>query len=102
MTIRNDDSKKMILKSIDEFTSKKQVREYLLLTFYRRIQHPHDNFFDDLYNQFEIKSVFVTRIVNANAEYLGVPLIGRAFRSNLLLKPHKSIFTSIPNSKLAS
>lgn len=33
MTIRNDDSKKMILKSIDEFTSKKQVREYLLLTF---------------------------------------------------------------------
>ena len=30
------------------------------------------------------------------------PLTGRAFRSNLLFVPHKSISTSIPNAKLAS
>jgi DNA adenine methylase len=32
---------------------------------------------------------------------LGVPS-GRAFRSNLLLVPHKRIYTSIPNAKLAA
>lgn len=34
-------------------------------------KNPHDNFFDDLYNQFEIKRVFATRMVNANAEKRG-------------------------------
>jgi DNA adenine methylase len=33
---------------------------------------------------------------------LGVPLSGRAFRSNLLFVPHKRISTSIPNAKLAA
>ena len=33
MTIRTDDSKESYLKSVDEFTSKQQIREYLLLTF---------------------------------------------------------------------
>jgi hypothetical protein len=33
MTIRNDESKEIYLRSIDEFTSKKDVREYLLMTF---------------------------------------------------------------------
>jgi hypothetical protein len=33
MTIRADDSKESYLKSVDEFTSKQQIREYLLLTF---------------------------------------------------------------------
>ena len=34
--------------------------------------------------------------------YLGVPLSGRAFRSNLLFVPHKRISTSIPNVKIAA
>lgn len=99
----------------EEFNDKEQIR---LGNFCQRIdllghnfvlsnsdvkgKNPNDNFFDDLYNQFEIKRVFATRMVNANAEYLGVPLTGRAFRSNLLFVPHKSISTSIPNAKLAS
>lgn len=33
--------------------------------------------------------------------YLGVPC-GRAFRSNLLFVPHKRIFITIPNAKLAA
>ena len=41
----------------------------------------------------------VTTLLN---KYLGVPLSGRAFRSNLLFVPHKRISTSIPNAKLAS
>lgn len=65
-------------------------------------KNPHDNFFDDLYNQFDIKRVYATRMVNTNAEYLGVPLTGRAFCSNLLFVPHKRISTSIPNARLAS
>ena len=99
----------------EEFNDKEQVR---LGEFCKRIdlmghnfvlsnsdvkgKNPNDNFFDDLYNKFEIKRVFATRMVNANAKYLGVSLTGRAFRSNLLFVPHKSIFTSIPNAKLAS
>jgi site-specific DNA-cytosine methylase len=42
---------------------------------------------------------FVIPLNNAN---LGVPLSGRAFRSNLLFVPHKRISTSIPNAKLAA
>ena len=34
--------------------------------------------------------------------YLGVPLKGRAFRSNLFFVPQKRISTSIPNAKLAA
>lgn len=101
--------------SKEEFNDKEQLR---LGDFCQRIdllghnfvlsnsdvkgKNPNDNFFDDLYNQFEIKRVFATRMVNANAEYLGVPLTGRALRFNLLFVPHKSISTSIPNAKLAS
>jgi hypothetical protein len=33
---------------------------------------------------------------------LGVPLSGRAFRSNLLFVPHKRISTAIPNAKLSA
>ncbi|NDP22615.1 MAG: DNA adenine methylase [Paludibacter sp.] len=101
--------------SKEEFNDKEQIR---LGNFCRQIdilghsfmlsnsdvkgKNPHDNFFDDLYNQFNIKRVYATRIVNATKKYLGVPLSGRAFRSNLLLVPHKRISTSIPNAKLAS
>jgi hypothetical protein len=43
------------------------------------------------------------RSINPNPEnnYLGVPLSGRAFRSNLLFVPHKRISTTIPNANLA-
>ncbi|MBS1775341.1 MAG: hypothetical protein JSS64_03570, partial [Bacteroidetes bacterium] len=37
----------------------------------------------------------VTALLN---KYLGVPLSGRAFRSNLLFVPHKRISTAIPNA----
>ncbi len=34
-------------------------------------KNPHDNFFDDLYNQFEISRVYATRMVNAKADKRG-------------------------------
>jgi len=34
-------------------------------------KNPHDNFFDNLYNQFDIKRVYATRMVSANAEKRG-------------------------------
>jgi DNA adenine methylase len=34
-------------------------------------KNPNDSFFDDLYNQFHIKRVYATRMVNANAEKRG-------------------------------
>ena len=34
-------------------------------------KNPNDEFFDNLYNQFDIKRVFATRMVNANAEKRG-------------------------------
>lgn len=70
--------------SKEDFNDKEQIR---LGNFCKRInlmghafilsnsdlkgKNPHDNFFDDLYNQFEIKRVFATRMVNANAEKRG-------------------------------
>ncbi|MCC6447541.1 MAG: Dam family site-specific DNA-(adenine-N6)-methyltransferase, partial [Chitinophagaceae bacterium] len=63
----------------------------------------NDNFFDDLYANFNIQRVDAKRSINANYKnYLGVPLSGRAFRCNLLLVPHKRISTSIPNAKEAA
>lgn len=68
----------------EEFNDKEQIR---LGNFCQRIdllgysfilsnsdvkgKNPHDNFFDDLYNQFDIKRVYATRMVNANAEKRG-------------------------------
>ena len=34
-------------------------------------RNPNDDFFDDLYEQFDIKRIFATRMVNANAEKRG-------------------------------
>ena len=64
----------------------------------------NDNFFDEIYSEFSISRVKARRSINANPEnnYLGVPLSGRAFRSNLLFVPNKRISTSIPNAKLAA
>jgi len=63
----------------------------------------NDNFFDDIYSEFSISRVKARRSINTNPEnnYLGVPLSGRAFRSNLLFVPHKRISTTIPNANLA-
>jgi DNA adenine methylase len=46
----------------------------------------NDNFFDNLYSDFNIQRVEAKRSINANPEkiYLGVPF-GRAFRSNLFV-----------------
>lgn len=68
----------------EEFNDKEQIR---LSEFCQRIdlmghrfilsnsdvkgKNPHDNFFDDLYNQFDINRVFATRMVNANANKRG-------------------------------
>lgn len=68
----------------EEFNDNEQIR---LGEFCRRIdllghnfvlsnsdvkgKNPKDNFFDDLYSQFEIKRVYATRMVNANAEKRG-------------------------------
>ena len=63
----------------------------------------NDNFFDEIYSEFLISRVKARRSINANPEKrceLGVPLSGRAFRSNLLFVPHKRISTAIPNAKL--
>ncbi|HRX29728.1 MAG TPA: DNA adenine methylase [Saprospiraceae bacterium] len=61
----------------------------------------NDNFFDDLYSDFNIQRVDARRSINANSKnfYLDDPLSGRAFCYNLLFVPHKRIFTSIPNAK---
>ena len=70
--------------SKEDFNDKEQVR---LGEFCRRIdqlgysfilsnsdvkgKNPQDDFFDELYEQFEIQRVFATRMVNANAEKRG-------------------------------
>ncbi len=65
----------------------------------------NDNFFDEIYSEFSISRVNERRSINSNPEKreeLGVPLSGRAFRSNLLFVPHKRISTAIPNAKLVA
>ncbi|HOT13625.1 MAG TPA: DNA adenine methylase [Bacteroidales bacterium] len=57
-----------------------------------------DNFFDNLYSDFNIQRVYAKRSINANPEnfYLGVPLSGRAIRSKSSLRCGLS--TTIPNA----
>lgn len=54
-----------------------------------------DNFFDDLYSDFNIQRVEAKRNINANPKifYLGVPLSGRAFRFNLFVRSSQKGFT---------
>ena len=65
-----------------------------------------DNFFDDIYEDFNINRVFARRSINANAEKfnMGVSQKGQAFRSNLLLFKGKSkrISSTILNAKLSA
>ncbi|MGL4909297.1 MAG: DNA adenine methylase [Bacteroidales bacterium] len=65
----------------------------------------NDNFFDDLYSDFNIMRVDARHSINSNPEkfnHLSVPLSGRAFRSNLFFVPQKRISTAIPNARAAA
>ena len=68
----------------EEFNDKEQIRlsefcqridlmghRFILSNSDVKSKNPHDNFFDDLYNQFDINRVFATRMVNANANKRG-------------------------------
>lgn len=70
--------------SKEDFNDKEQVRlgefckkidrlghSFILSNSDVKGKNPNDNFFDDLYEQFEIQRVFATRMVNANAEKRG-------------------------------
>ena len=56
-------------------------------------KNENDNFFDDLYSDFNIQRVEAKRNINANPEnfYLGVPF-GRAFRYNLFARSSQKGF----------
>lgn len=70
--------------SKEDFNDKEQIRlgefckqidklghSFILSNSDVKGKNPNDNFFDDLYKQFEIQRVFATRMVNANAEKRG-------------------------------
>jgi DNA adenine methylase len=63
----------------------------------------NDNFFDDLYEEFNINRVFATRMINANPvkSNLGVPF-GRAFISNLFVRFFQKKITLQFLTKLAA
>jgi len=102
----------------DEFNDEEQIRlrnfcsklenqghKWMLSNSDVKGKDVNDNFFDDIYAEFSISRVKARRSINANPEKrgeLGVPLSGRAFRSNLLFVPHKRISTAIPNAKIAA
>ena len=65
----------------------------------------NDNFFGKINVEFFTPRLWGRRINNTNAEKrggLGVSLLGRALRFNLLFVPHKRIYTTIPNAKIAA
>lgn len=76
-------------------------------------KNPNDNFFDDLYSDFNIHRVNARRSINANPskrgcnfyKYLGIPLKGRAIRTHSFSfeKKEKGVQTnaSIPYAKVA-
>lgn len=91
--------------SKDEFDDAEQIR---LKEFCRKIdelnynwilsnsdvkgKNPNDDFFDDLYSDFNIYRVNARRSINANPNnYLGVTF-GRAFRSNLFVRSSQKGF----------
>jgi DNA adenine methylase len=102
----------------DEFNDEEQIRlrnfcinlekqghKWILSNSDVKGKDTNDNFFDDIYSEFSISRVKARRSINANPEKrgeLGVPLSGRAFRSNLLFVPNKRISTAIPNAKIAA
>lgn len=88
----------------DEFNDEEQIRlrnfcsklekqgyKWMLSNSDVKGKDTNDNFFDEIYSEFSISRVKALRSINANPEkrYLGVPLSGRAFRSNLLFVPTK-------------
>lgn len=90
----------------DEFNDEEQVRlkefcdtlnaqnhSWILSNSDVKGKNPDDNFFYDLYADFNINRVDARRSINANLEkfYLGVPF-GRAFRSNLFVRSSQKGF----------
>lgn len=90
----------------DEFNDAEQIRlkdfcieldnlnhQWILSNSDVKGKNPNDNFFDDLYSDFNIHRVNARRSINANPNniFLGVPF-GRAFRSNLFARSSKKGF----------
>ena len=90
----------------DEFNNNEQIRlkdfctkldalnhTWILFNSDVKGKNANDNFFDDLYSDFNIQRVDARRNINANPEnfYLGVPF-GRAFRSNLFARSSQKGF----------
>jgi DNA adenine methylase len=66
-------------------------------------KNPNDNFFDDLYSDFNIQRVNARRSINyiSNYFYLGVPY-GRAFRYNLFARSSQKGFPLQSLTQLAA
>lgn len=90
----------------DEFNDAEQIRlkefcdilneqghQWILSNSDVKGKNPNDNFFDELYADFNINRVNARRSINANLEkfYLGVPF-GRAYRSNLFVRSSQKGF----------
>ncbi len=86
----------------DEFNDNEQIRladfckkidslgySWILSNSDVKSKNPNDNFFDDLFKDFQINRVLAKRSININ--YLGVPF-GRAFRSNLFVRSSQKGF----------
>ena len=91
----------------DEFNDSEQVRlkdfclkldalnhTWILSNSDVKVKNENDNFFDDLYSDFNIQRVDARRSINANPEKnnLGVTLKGRAFRFNLFVRSSQKGF----------
>ena len=88
-----DDAEQIRLK---DFCTKLDILDYnwILSNSDLKGKNENDNFFDDLYSDFTISRVYARRSINANPEnfILGVPLSGRAFRSNLFARSSQKGF----------
>ncbi|MFA6334780.1 MAG: DNA adenine methylase [Bacteroidales bacterium] len=95
--------------SKEDFTDQEQIRlgnfckkidmlgyNFVLSNSDVKGKNPNDDFFDDLYEQFNIiKRVYATRMVNANTKNLnlGVSLVGRAFHPHIFVRFYQKGFS---------
>jgi len=100
----------------DEFNNSEQIRlkefceeidtlnhQWILSNSDVKGKNPNDNFFDDLYSDFNIQRVNARRSINyiSNYFYLGVPY-GRAFRYNLFARSSQKGFPLQSLTQLAA
>ena len=87
-----NDAEQIRLKEFCD-TLNEQNHQWILSNSDVKGKNPDDNFFDDLYADFNINRVNARRSINANSEefYLGVPF-RRAFRSNLFVRSSQKGF----------